>query len=170
MYMKFISYCVLLWLSVAVLSAQISIERQVIGAAGGYSSTPNLKISDTAGEVAVTTVISGTVILTQGFQQAGENEITDLEDLAIEVSYKVYPNPTTDQLFVEITRDQFAEIYLELFDMAGRSFPNLKQVQQGSGFTRTSLSLQNLPEGTYLLSLKGADGRVLASHRIQKIP
>lgn len=50
-------------------SAQVQIERQVIGSAGSETSTPSIKVSSTTGETAVqTTVLSG-VIYTEGFQQ-----------------------------------------------------------------------------------------------------
>lgn len=168
-YTTFISCGLFLLLSLGLLSAQVSIERQVIGVTGGYTDTPTLKVSDTVGETAVSTVISGTVILTQGFQQAGENEITDLEE-AIELSYRLYPNPTSDLLTVEISLEQPIDIQVEIFDLSGRAFPGLHQTLTGFGTSEARLSLAQLPAGIYVLSLKSADGQVLATEQIQKTP
>lgn len=165
----FISCGLFMLLSLGVLSAQVSIERQVIGVTGGFADTPNLKVSDTVGETAVSTVISGTVILTQGFQQPGENEITDLEE-AIELSYRMYPNPTSDLLTVEVSLDQPLDIVVEVFDLSGRAFPEMRQTLNAFGSSKASLSLAHLPTGIYLLSLKSTDGQVLATRQVQKLP
>ncbi|MEZ5195886.1 MAG: hypothetical protein R2764_05675 [Bacteroidales bacterium] len=55
------------------------VERQVIGSAGGYSSTSDLKVSSTVGEAFVATGTSSTIILTQGFQQPDEESLS-IED------------------------------------------------------------------------------------------
>lgn len=52
-----------------LLSAQVQLERQVIGSAGSESNSANLKVAATVGEVSVETVSGGTIIYTQGFQQ-----------------------------------------------------------------------------------------------------
>ncbi len=168
-YTTFIACGFFFLLSMSFLSAQVSIERKVIGVTGGYADTPNLKISGTVGETAVSTVISGTVILTQGFQQPGENEITDLEE-AIELSYKMYPNPTSDLLTVEVSMEQPLDIMVEVFDLSGRAFPEMRQTLNAFGSSEASLSLAHLPTGIYLLSLKSTDGQVLATRQIQKLP
>lgn len=168
-YKTFVSCGLLMLLSLGLLPAQVSLERQVIGVTGGYADTPNLKISDTVGETAVSTVISGTVILTQGFQQPGENEITDLEE-AIELSYKMYPNPTSDLLTVEVSLDQPLDIQVQIFDLSGRAFPELSQTLSSYGSSEARLSLAHLPTGIYLLSLRGTDGQILATEQIQKMP
>lgn len=168
-YTRFIACGLFMLLSLGLLSAQVSIERQVIGVTGGFADTPTLKISDTVGETAVSTVISGTVILTQGFQQPGENEITDVEK-AIELSYKMYPNPTSDWLTVKISLDQPMDIQVQIFDLSGRAFPELNQTLSSFGSSEARLSMAHLPVGIYLLSLKNTDGLVLATEQIQKLP
>lgn len=168
-YTTIISCGLFMMLGLGLLSAQVSIERQVIGVTGGFSDTPTLKISDTVGETAVSTVISGTVILTQGFQQPGENEITELEE-TIELSYKMYPNPTSDWLTVEISLDQPMDIQVQIFDLSGRAFPELSQTLGSYGSSEARLSLAHLPTGIYLLSLTSTDGQVLATRQIQKLP
>lgn len=52
-----------------LLSAQVQLERQVIGASGSESSSASLKISSTVGETAVETAVNPNFIYTQGFQQ-----------------------------------------------------------------------------------------------------
>ncbi|HRP59794.1 MAG TPA: hypothetical protein PK833_05830, partial [Vicingus sp.] len=50
-------------------NAQVVLERQVIGSAGGYVVGANMSLSSTVGEAVVQTLFSVNKILTQGFQQ-----------------------------------------------------------------------------------------------------
>lgn len=51
------------------VSAQITIERQVLGATGGFDTGTGFTISSTVGEPMVTTEIGTNILITQGFQQ-----------------------------------------------------------------------------------------------------
>lgn len=54
-------------------SAQVVLDRQVIGSTGGYSTGTNITLSSTVGEAVVQTLFSINKILTQGFQQPNLN-------------------------------------------------------------------------------------------------
>ena len=60
-------------------TAQIQIERQVIGSAGGYFVTSNLAVSSTVGETMVQTLRNTSTVLTQGFQQPSFSSIIIVE-------------------------------------------------------------------------------------------
>ena len=67
------------------LSAQIKIERQVLGSAGIIGNASGLQLSSTAGEAAVATLgpASG-FFLTQGFQQPrSDNQVVSVDSLHI---------------------------------------------------------------------------------------
>ena len=51
------------------LSAQIQLDRQVIGSSGNESSGSSINVVSTVGEVAVTTQANNSLLLTEGFQQ-----------------------------------------------------------------------------------------------------
>lgn len=65
--MKYIIIALLLFTSV---SFSQSIERQVIGSSGNTLSNGTVSLDFTVGELAVTTITDGSVVLTQGFHQA----------------------------------------------------------------------------------------------------
>lgn len=54
-------------------NAQVTLERQVIGSTGGYTTGTNITLSSTVGEPVVQTLFSVNNILTQGFQQPNNN-------------------------------------------------------------------------------------------------
>lgn len=62
-----------------MLNAQVSIERQVIGSAGGFDTGTGFTISSTVGEPMVTTETGTNILITQGFQQpqrSGDSIVT----------------------------------------------------------------------------------------------
>lgn len=72
-----------------------SVERQVIGSAGG-SFSGSFSLDWTAGETVITTGTAGSVVLNQGFQQppAAALSTRDLEAAGL----RAWPNPTEDQV------------------------------------------------------------------------
>ena len=71
-YCKNLVIAVALTLSFGNVFSQTQLERQVIGASGSETNTPNLRVSSTVGEPIVSTrqAQNSTLIITQGFQQA----------------------------------------------------------------------------------------------------
>ncbi|MEL7532710.1 MAG: T9SS type A sorting domain-containing protein [Bacteroidota bacterium] len=150
--------------------AQVNLERQVMGAVGSYSTAGNVQLSATAGEAASTTLISGSLILTQGFQQDDRNYWADaLEDLLeLVVDYEVYPNPTSDILTVKFESEKQVDLSLQISDLTGRQLAGFRQQVEGVGELEARFSMASLAEGMYLLSFVDANGQVLLTHKIQK--
>ena len=88
-------------------------------------------------------------------QQDVNGKITDLGVRVVNVSLtdnevKVYPNPTQDILKIEFVAGIYNQI--QLIDINGKI---LKQISLDSSKSQTTISLNNLPSGTYLLKLNG---------------
>ena len=150
--------------------AQTTLERQVIGSAGSYATSGDISVSATVGETATETAISGTLILTQGFQQPNQEDFVGIEDeWNIIVDYNIFPNPTADKLIIELNTDKRIDLNFDLYDLRGRATPVDRISQQIQGKVKTEMNLTSLAEGTYLLSLSNKDGKVIKSFRIQKI-
>jgi hypothetical protein len=77
----------------------------------------------------------------------------------------IYPNPTSDQLFIELEEANSGFLTISVSDLSGRiirSFPD-KFIQAE---TKIALDLNGLASGTYLLNLS-KDGKSI-SHKISK--
>lgn len=151
-------------------SAQVSLERQVIGSTGNFSTSSTMQLSSTVGEAVTQTLISGTLVLTQGFQQADRNYWqTGTEDLLeLVVSYEVFPNPTSDLLTVRLESEKLVQLQLQLFDLSGKKLAGFEKQLSGQGQLESQFSLSSLSEGIYLLTFLDAEGQVLISHKIRK--
>lgn len=146
-----------------------SIERSVIGAYGASGSNGSIEVDMTVGEVAVTTGQSGTLIVTQGFHQPDDG-ITGIEEpLSLLVDYSLYPNPTTDKLYLELAAENNTELLVEIVDVRGRNTPLEAVSLMVSGqVSTTEWDTSRLAEGMYMVVIKNSTGEINGSLRFQK--
>lgn len=158
--MKTISLCILLALSFSAGYAQLSIERQVIATSGQTLASGSLSQDFTLGESATRTVTSGSIHLTQGFQQGNLGPSSTVATLLADNEWVIYPQPARDRLFIRLDRPHIKSIRLEVFDLLGRTL-----VSDQSAFTSdptlSQLNVQTWSTGTYLLRLLDDDGHLL---------
>jgi hypothetical protein len=85
---------------------------------------------------------------------------SSVED-AIQPSFKIYPNPASDVLHIQLDSREFisGEINLRVMDLNGRTV--LSDTFRG---TQTTLDLSKLQHGLYLLQL--GDGRYIDTHKL----
>ena len=153
-----------------VCQGQLSLDRQVIGATGNYSFSGTISLSATVGEPIVTTETSGVFTLTQGFQQPDNPNPSSLDDLKhLIVNYVLYPNPTQGYLTLELATDNLLTVDLEVYDLLGRSVGISVDNWQIFGRDKKRISLEGLAGGTYMLALKGPEGGVLYSFKVEKL-
>ena len=105
----------------AIVNAQ-SADQNVIGSAGGYDTTSNVKVSWTVGEVVTETATDGNNTLTQGFHQTNLT-ITQIEEDLINTdnfSINIYPNPAVHSVSMEVTAESIKGLKYELNDNNGK--------------------------------------------------
>lgn len=129
------------------LAAQ-SLELQVIGSSGNYSTSGSgSSLSATLGEPITETFSNGS-ILTQGFQQSFVL-ITAIGS-PVKAHIHLYPNPTSSSVTIETPGDK--EYRLELTDVLGKTL--IHQKIQGP---IKQLDLETLAPATYFIRLSAQD-------------
>lgn len=106
-----------------ILSLEItaqSLSPSVISSLGDYHEGESASLSWTLGEVVIETVITETIILTQGFQQSKISTTNAIERLVEDYHIKVYPNPASQLVLVEFTKKKPERIILDVFDQNGK--------------------------------------------------
>lgn len=78
---------------------------------------------------------------------------------ALDAFVRVYPNPTTGQVQVDIQQSLTGQPSLRVVDMLGRQV--LPERLLGAGTQQVNLDLGHLPEGTYTLILQSSEGRAV---------
>jgi len=120
------------------------LSPEVIGSAGASFSNSTANTDLTVGEVVTETYQSNT-ILTQGFHQ-GTIEVAS-SVIEIKETIKVYPNPTTSYLTIELEKS--GNLDLVLIDMNGKIVLHDKMKNQQN----KQLDLSYIRQGNYFLQL-----------------
>lgn len=131
-------------MSIGVVNAQ-----EVVSTQGDSYSNSNGSIDFTIGEVVINTVSDGSNDLTQGFHQTNWN-FAGLEDHSPFFEAKVYPNPMSESLIVEIA--QFENVSYQMIDASGRLV-----IENQLSDVETSIQTGQLEPGAYQLILKNQD-------------
>lgn len=100
-------------------SQSIELSPTVIASAGNYSEVGGISLSWTLGEVAVTTLQQGKIILTQGFQQSFLKDVGFATD-PIKWQIAAYPNPVQDKLRIQFDLPETTDFSIEIQDVNGR--------------------------------------------------
>lgn len=161
--MRTILFISLMILSLTGIQAQ-TLSRQVIGTTG----SANPQLSYTVGETVVQTAISGSFVLTQGFQQPDQLAVNNQPGFKVDVSYKLYPNPSHDWMILELNSDQYIEVKLDIIDMAGRSVQNDIDMK-GTGTHQKKFDVSDFASGSYLMRIKSVDGKFIKTLKFERL-
>jgi len=123
--------------------------QQGFTAAGGVASGSGGTAAYSVGQIVFTTNTGAGGSVAQGVQQPYEISIVlGLEDHQISLNMKVYPNPTSDFLILNVGNFEFSTLNFELFDVSGK----LLESKKITSITET-ISMENLPSSTYFLKV-----------------
>jgi hypothetical protein len=129
--------------------------QQAVMAAGGEATGSGGSMSYSVGQIVYTTATGTNGSANQGVQQPYEIFIVGVdENPGINLQLRVYPNPTSYQVTLDVGNLDSENLLYLLFDLRG--------VQLESQKIRTELTvipLANLPAGTYIV--KVLDGQSL---------
>ncbi len=151
-----------------VLAYGQSLSPTVVASAGGYFDNGSVSLSFTVGEVAVTTLTGGDMILTQGFQQPFELDITGVDDnKSVDWSVKTYPNPVADNLNIRFTIKSPQDFTVMIMDITGKKVFIKKYVEIQPGEVK-EIDMQNYHPGIYMISVTSSDQKVRRVYKVQK--
>jgi len=123
--------------------------QQVFPASGGIASGSGGSASYSVGQIVYTTFTSTNGSVAQGVQQPYEiSVVTGINEVSMNISMSVFPNPTIGLLTLQISGNNFEKLYYNLIDLHGKLIE--KKLLRSS---QTELNLNGYPSGTYFLNL-----------------
>ena len=133
-----------------------SIERQVFNSFGSVTQAGGIMLTSNAGEAVTKTYYGQNSILSQGFLQPENKDITldfsESENNASSVH--VWPNPTTEGLFISYKNISANQGKIMVYDMAGKC---LVQESICAGCIQQYLPLPVLADGVYVIRVALSD-------------
>jgi hypothetical protein len=152
--------CLLLILFISTFSYSQSITKQVIGSAGKSYSNSNIKLSFTVGEPVVGIMTSSGNQLGNGYHSALNLQTLSIEDNTMDVQIKVYPNPTSEMLYV--SHPQLISFTIIITDLNGR------QIHEATIGKEEALDISNYSKGVYIINIESKELNKKNTYKIIK--
>ena len=137
-----------------------NISKQVIGTAGKTQSNSNLKVSWTAGEPVVGLMTAGGNQLGNGYHPALNLQALSVEDNVLDLQLRVYPNPTTQSLYV--SHPDMNSFGITIADLNG------KQLYSGTINKEEPLDVSNYTQGMYVVTVENKETQKKNTYKIIK--
>lgn len=126
---------------------------------GASANNASGSISFSVGQLGVGNVSNGTGSMNQGIQQAYQVDLVQVDEHAIELNAKVYPNPSTDYLIIELVAQGTKRC--QVLDGNGK-------VVELFDFTNVhTLDISKYANGTYFLTVVTESGNTV-THKFTK--
>ncbi|MEM7368330.1 MAG: T9SS type A sorting domain-containing protein [Bacteroidota bacterium] len=158
----------LLLLLMITASAQLSIERQVIGSSGSKLQFGNLSQDFTIGEPVIATFNNIDLVLSQGFHQGNLGPANSLQPLLEPGELTIYPQPAQTVLFIRLATSFPTALRIEVYDLLGRQMLGKRNALPAHQ-SEMQLEIRELNAGAYILRLTDAHGRLIGSRKWLKL-
>lgn len=165
--------------TLALAASQLSAQQlaqhtnEVVSPGGIYYESPSndITLSATVGELIMTTVDGGGIILTQGFQQPNlPGDVTSIETYTAQgIDMQAYPNPFTTEFFAVINLDKTDKLVFTLTDITGKTLNFSQQVSHPQGKAVYTFNTTTLAQGLYHLTVRNESGSITKTLKISKI-
>jgi hypothetical protein len=142
------------------------ISHQVIVPGAVLAGNSKMYLSQTVGEVMVQTVTNSIYTLTQGFQQP-PYVFKIIPDTIYGI--KVYPNPVTDYVTIDMKGDKAGTYRIDFLDLMGRTVISASKTFGRNYEYHEQYNVGELPGGFYMVRIMSGDGLTNRVFRIQKI-
>ena len=149
-----------LFLLVTTIGYSQTISKQVIGTAGKTQSNNNLKVSWTTGEPVVGLMTAGGNQLGNGYYPALDLQVLSVEDNTMDVQLRVYPNPTSQSLYV--SHPDMSSFGITIVDLNG------KQLYSGTINKEEPLDVSNYTQGMYMVTIENTSTNKKNTYKIIK--
>jgi len=151
-------------LSVLLLSIGISVQaQQGTTATGGDASGSGGTVAYSVGQVVYTTNTDASGTVSQGVQQGYEIFTLGIKETESNISLLVYPNPTADNLTLQIQDYNNEKLSYRLFDMQGKLVNNGQVTAK-----QTQINTASLPSATYFINVVNQENKQVQSFKIIK--
>jgi hypothetical protein len=130
---------------------------------GGDATGSGGTVAYSVGQVVYTTNTDASGTVSQGLQQAYEIFTTGIKETELNISLSIFPNPTADNLTLQISDYNNEKLSYQLFDMQGKLLNNGQVTAQ-----QTQINTSSLPSATYFINVVNQENKQVQSFKIIK--
>jgi hypothetical protein len=153
----------ILLLATGLLWAGLAQAQESANAAGGDATGSGGTVAYSGGQVVYTAKSDPSGTVSQGVQQAYEILSVGINETELNISLSVFPNPTADNLTLQISDYNNEKLTYQLSDMQGKLVNNGQVTAQ-----QTQINTSSLPSATYFINVVNQENKKVQSFKIIK--
>jgi hypothetical protein len=153
----------ILLLATGLLWAGFAQAQESTNASGGDATGTGGTASYSVGQVVYTTNTGSTGSVAQGVQHAYEIFTVGIKETELNILLTAFPNPTTENLTLQISDYNNEKLSYQLFDMQGKQLSNGQILAQ-----QTQINMNSLPTATYFVNVVNQENKKVQSFKIIK--
>ena len=153
----------ILLLASGLLWASLAQAQESANASGGDATGSGGTIAYSIGQVVYTTYTGSSGSVAQGVQNAYEIFTVDIEETTLSISLIAFPNPTADNLTLQISDFNKEKLTYQFFDIGGKLLSHGQVTGQ-----QTEINTSSLPPATYFINVLNQEDKKVQSFKIIK--
>ena len=150
-------------LTAGLLWAGFAQAQESINPSGGDATGSSGTVAYSIGQVVYTTNTGINGSIAQGVQQAYEILTVGTYETELIISLTTFPNPTTENLTLQISEYNNEKLSYQLFDILGKQLNNGQITAQ-----QTQINMNSLPTATYFINVVNQENKKVQSFKIIK--
>jgi hypothetical protein len=153
----------ILLLATGLLWAGLAQAQESANASGRDATGSGGTVAYSVGQVVYTTTTDASGTVSQGVQQAYEIFTLGIKETALNISLTAFPNPTMDNLTLQINDYNNEKLAFKLYDMQGKML-NSEQINA----QQTQINTSSLPSATYFIDVVNHENKKVQTFKIIK--
>lgn len=137
--------------------------QESTNAAGGDASGSGGSVAYSVGQVVYTSNTNGSESVSQGVQQTYEISDVGIKETELNISLVAFPNPTAENLTIEISDYNNEKLKYQLYDMQGKLLNSGDIVAK-----QTQIDMLNLSRASYFVNVLNEENIKVQSFKIIK--
>jgi hypothetical protein len=137
--------------------------QESVNSIGGVDAGTGGTVSFSVGQMVYTTDSKGSGAVVQGIQRPYRITTTDIKKVNDDISFKAYPNPSSDDLFLEMNAYRNDKLNYQLFDMQGKLLMT-KPIE----IPKTQINMRTLAVGAYVIHILDSTNQAIQTIQIIK--
>lgn len=153
----------ILLLAIGLLWAGLAQAQESINTSCGDASGSGGIVAYSVGQVVYTTNVSTSGTESQGVQQAYEIFTVGIKETKLNILLSVFPNPTSNNLTLDINNYNYEKLAFQLWDMQGKLLYKAQVTAQ-----QTQINTSSLAAATYLIYVVHQDNQKIQTFKFVK--
>ena len=137
--------------------------QESVNSIGGVITGSGGAVSFSVGQMVYTTDSKEAGSVVQGIQRPYKITTTDIKKLDNNISFKAYPNPSSEDLFLEMNAFRKEKLVYQLYDIQGKLI-----MTNPIEIPKTQINMRDLAVGSYVIHIYDSKNQAIQTIQIIK--